>query len=138
PITSFCAPPTVYRQLVTMDLGQPPLGMLRHCVAAGEPLNPEVIATWKRATGITIHDGYGQTETTILIGNYSGREVKPGSMGFPAPGYEVEILNDDLTPAGIGVEGEIAVRIRPDRPLGLFVEYEGNPEENARKFQGDY
>ncbi|MFO0945216.1 MAG: AMP-binding protein [Planctomycetota bacterium] len=138
PITTFCAPPTVYRQLVTCDLGTPPLGTLRHAVAAGEPLNPEVIAAWERATGIVIRDGFGQTETTLLAGNFPGEPVRPGSMGKAAPGFAIEILDDDLQPLPADQEGEIAVRIKPERPIGLFLGYEGNPEENGRKFQGDY
>ena len=138
PITTFCAPPTVYRLFVTLDLKATPLKALRHAVAAGEPLNPEVITIWREASGITIRDGYGQTETTILVGNFPGNEVKPGSMGLPAPGFEVEVIGDDLQPVGVDQEGDIAIRVRPDRPLGLFVEYFNNPEENAEKFRGDY
>jgi acyl-coenzyme A synthetase/AMP-(fatty) acid ligase len=138
PITTFCAPPTVYRALVTVDLAATPPRALRSCVAAGEPLNPEVIATWARATGITIRDGYGQTETTILVGNFPGGTVKPGSMGLPAPGFEVDVIGDDLRPVAVGKEGDIAIRVRPTRPLGLFVEYLDNPKENADKFRGDY
>lgn len=138
PITTFCAPPTVYRQLVTLDFGPAPLGKLRHAVAAGEPLNPEVIHAWQRATGLVIRDGYGQTETTLLVGNFPGRLVKPGSMGTASPAFDVQILNDDLSPAPPGVEGEVAIRVRPNRPLGLFLHYEDNPQENAQKFRGDY
>lgn len=138
PITTFCAPPTVYRQLVRLDLTVAPFKALRHAVAAGEPLNPEVIAIWKESTGMTIHDGYGQTESTILVGNFPGAKVKPGSMGLPAPGFEIDVIGDDLEPLPPRTEGEIAVRVKPTRPLGLFVEYEKNPEENASKFRGDY
>ncbi len=138
PITTFCAPPTAYRQLVALDLKGSPPARLRHAVAAGEPLNPEVIAVWKEATGLTIRDGYGQTETTILVGNFPGRSVKPGSMGLPAPGMTVEVVGPEAEPLPAGEEGEVAVRVRPERPLGLFLEYEDNPEENAAKFRGDY
>lgn len=138
PITTFCAPPTVFRQLVTLDLKAKPLNKLRHAVAAGEPLNPEVISVWKDATGITVRDGYGQTETTILAGNFPGKEVKPGSMGLAAPGYQIEVLDENLNELPAGQEGDIAIRVKPKRPIGLFVEYEDNPEENAAKFQGDY
>ncbi len=138
PITTFCAPPTVYRSLVTLDLEATPARALRHAVAAGEPLNPEVIARWKDATGVTIRDGYGQTETTILAGNFLGREVRPGSMGVSAPGYNIEIVDDDLRPLPANAEGDIAVRVKPERPLGLFVEYLDNETENAAKFRGDF
>ena len=84
PITTFCAPPTAYRMLVLEDLSHYKTN-LRHCVGAGEPLNPEVIATWERGTGHLIRDGYGQTETVLLCGNFPSLEVKPGSMGKPSP-----------------------------------------------------
>jgi acetyl-CoA synthetase/medium-chain acyl-CoA synthetase len=113
---------------------------LRHCVSAGEPLNPEVMAAWKAATGHTIYEGYGQTETVVLIGNYRSRgdEVHPGSMGKPSPGFTVAVLDDDLNELPAGIEGEVAVRVKPSRPLGLFREYWRNPKENATRFQGDW
>src|SRR6202011_5481339 len=89
PITTFCAPPTAYRMLVLEDLSRRSLGALRWCVGAGEPLNPEVIETWQRGTGHLIRDGYGQTETVLLCGNFPSLEVKPGSMGKPSPGINV-------------------------------------------------
>jgi len=113
---------------------------LRHCVSAGEPLNPEVLAAWKAATGLTIYDGYGQTETIILIGNFRSRgdEVRPGSMGKPTPGFTVALLDDQLCEVQADQEGEVAVRIRPERPLGLFREYWRNPVENELRFRGDW
>ncbi len=138
PITTFCAPPTVYLQLVALDLRSRPLASLRDAVAAGEPLNPEVIDEWRKATGITIRDGYGQTETTILVGNFPDKKVKPGSMGLPAPGMEVDVIDENLQPLPPDREGDIAIRISPERPLGLFVEYERNKEENRLKFRGRY
>ena len=89
PITTICAPPTIYRLLIQEDLASFQPKALRHCAAAGEPLNPEVIAQWKQATGLWLHDGYGQTETVLLCGNFPGVEIKPGSMGLPAPGVDV-------------------------------------------------
>ncbi len=138
PITTFCAPPTAYRSLVALDLKEAPLKNLRHAVAAGEPLNPEVISIWQKATGLTIRDGYGQTETTILVGNFPGNQVKPGSMGLPAPGFEMDVIGDDLKAMPPNKEGDIAIRVKPNRPLGLFAGYEDNPQENADKFRGDY
>lgn len=136
-ITTFCAPPTAYRMMVLEDLQRYDLRTLRHCVGAGEPLNPEVIAAWKAGTGMTIYDGYGQTETTILVANYPCMEVKPGSMGKPIPGFDVVILDANtgrvLPP---GQEGDIAVRVAPQRPVGLFQEYWKNPEETYKSFQG--
>src|SRR3989338_4602766 len=88
PVTTFCAPPTAYRLLVQEDLKKHQFPRLRHCVSAGEPLNPEVIEAWKQGTGLTIYDGYGQTETVILVGNFPCLPVKPGSMGKPMPRSE--------------------------------------------------
>ncbi|MBI3736926.1 AMP-binding protein [Candidatus Sumerlaeota bacterium] len=138
PITTFCAPPTAYRALVTLDLKERPFKALRDAVAAGEPLNPEVIAVWKEATGITIRDGYGQTETVVLAGNFPGNKIKPGSMGLPAPGFEIDVIDHDLKPLPPNKEGDIAVRVKPVRPVGLFAGYENNPGENADKFRGEY
>jgi acetyl-CoA synthetase/medium-chain acyl-CoA synthetase len=140
PITTWCAPPTALRLIVRQDLAAYRFPRLRHCVSAGEPLNPEVIETWKRATGLTFYEGYGQSETVVLIANCLARgdEVVPGSMGRPTPGYDVALLDDDLRELPAGVEGEVAVRIAPQRPLGLFREYWRNPEENAVRFRGDW
>lgn len=138
-ITTFCAPPTAYRMMVLEDLPSYDLSQLRHCVGAGEPLNPEVIEQWETGTGHTIYDGYGQTETVILVANYPCMEVKPGSMGKPVPGFDVAII-DASTGAELpdGEEGDIAVRVHPQRPLGLFREYWKNPEETGSSFQGQW
>ena len=138
-ISTFCAPPTAYRMMVLEDLQSYDLSKLRHCVGAGEPLNPEVIEQWKTGTGHTIYDGYGQTETVILVANYPCMEVKPGSMGKPVPGFDVAII-DANTGAELpdGEEGDIAVRVQPQRPVGLFREYWKNPEETGSSFQGEW
>src|SRR6059036_1571203 len=140
PVTTWCAPPTALRLMVREDLSAYRFPKLRHCVSAGEPLNPEVIATWKAATGLTIYEGYGQTETVVLVGNFRscGDEVRPGSMGKPTPGFTVALLDDNLEELPAGQEGEVAVRVKPERPLGLFQEYWRNPSENAARFQGDW
>ncbi len=95
PITTLCAPPTVYRMLVQEDLSGVHWPNLRHCVAAGEPLNPEVIEVWRQATGLTIRDGYGQTETVLLCANFPSLEVRPGSMGKPSPGVDLAVIDGD-------------------------------------------
>ncbi|WP_051467204.1 AMP-binding protein [Actinomadura oligospora] len=126
-VTSFCAPPTVWRMLIQSDLGalrNPP----REVVAAGEPLNPEVIDRVRDAWGITIRDGFGQTETTVQIANTPGQPVKPGSMGRPVPGYEV-VLVDPVT-GERGDEGEICLDLA-ERPLGLTAGYHGDEERTA-------
>ncbi len=140
PITTWCAPPTALRLIVRERLDRWRFPHLRHCVTAGEPLNPEVLKLWREATGLTLCEGYGQTETVVLIANCvsRGRPVQPGSMGEPVPGAEVVVLDESLREAPPGHEGEIALRVRPRRPLGLFREYWLNPAETARQFRGDY
>jgi acetyl-CoA synthetase len=118
-VTSLCAPPTVWRMLIQQDLAARKTA-LRELVGAGEPLNPEVIEIVRRAWGLTIRDGFGQTETTALVGNSPGQPVKPGSMGRPLPGYRVELLDVEGRPAA---EGEIALALAP-RPLGLMPGYQ--------------
>jgi acyl-coenzyme A synthetase/AMP-(fatty) acid ligase len=137
-VTTFCAPPTVFRGLVQLDLGAYEWSGLRHCVSAGEPLNPEVIKVWREATGLTIYDGYGQTETVNLLANYRCMEVRPGSMGKPTPGFEVCVVDEDGRVLGPREEGHVAVRVRPERPVGLFREYWKDPEATAGAFRGDW
>jgi len=138
PITTFCAPPTAYRMLVQEDLSRRNPRALRWCVGAGEPLNPEVIETWERGTGHLIRDGYGQTETVLLCGNFPSLEVKPGSMGKPSPGMNVAVIDDEGMPLPPGSEGDIAVRMRPERPVGLFKEYWRNPAATEASRRGDW
>ena len=126
-ISTLCAPPTVWRMVILEDLGARPAA-LRELVGAGEPLNPEVIDRIERAWGITIRDGYGQTETTALVGNPPGLHVKPGSMGKPLPGYDIAVVDGEGAAAG---EGEVAIRIEPSRPLGLMDGYMDDPERTA-------
>ena len=133
-VNTFCAPPTVWRMLIQADLGARPEG-LREILGAGEPLNPEVIAQVERAWGLTIRDGFGQTETTLQIGNPPGQPVKPGSMGRPMPGVPV-VLVDPLTgePAD---EGEICLDLRAE-PLNLMTGYLGDAQRNATVTAGGY
>lgn len=139
PITTFCGPPTAYRMMVKEALGESVrFPFLRHCVAAGEPLNKEIIKTWKERTGLQVYDGYGQTETVNVLANYSCLPVKPGSMGVPAPGFAVEIIDENGAPLPAGTEGDIAIRIKPERPVGLFREYLGNPEATSKTLRGDW
>ncbi len=135
-ITSFCAPPTLYRLLVQADLSKYDLSGLRHCTSAGEPLNPEVIRAWREGTGgLTIYDGYGQSETTCLVANYRAVPVRAGSMGKPMPGYDVEILGESGERAADDTVGNIAVRYGEKRPVGLFTEYYRDPEANEASFR---
>lgn len=137
-VTCFCAPPTAYRMLVLEDLKKYDLSNLRHCTGAGEPLNPEVMKQWEDGTGLTIYDGYGQTETVLLVGNYRAIPVKPGSMGKPMPGFQIAIVDEQGKELPAGEEGQIAVKIKPVRPLGLFQEYWKDDEAMERSFLGDW
>ncbi len=132
-ITTFCCPPTIYRMLILADLDKFDFTELRHCVSAGEPLNPEVIKAWKDATGLTIYEGYGQTETVVCIGTFPGMTPKFGSMGKPSPGWQVELHDDNGKAVSLHEEGRIAIRMDP-RPVGLFRGYMDNEEENKKSF----
>ena len=138
PVTTMCAAPTIYRMLVLQDLSALKFPHLRHCGGAGEPLNPEVMEIWKKATGITIRDGYGQTETVLLCGSYLCIEPRFGSMGKPSPGIHLAIIDNDGNELPPGEEGDIAVKCKPDYPAGLFKEYRGAPEKMAECFVGDW
>ncbi|MBL1119569.1 AMP-binding protein [Streptomyces sp. 110] len=136
-ITTFCAPPTVWRMLIQADLTQlrtPP----REAVAAGEPLNPEVIEHVRRAWGVTIRDGFGQTETAVQVANTPGQPLKPGSMGRPTPGFRVVLL--DPVTGRPGEEGEICLDLTGSegRPVGLMTGYEGDEERTAEATAGGY
>jgi len=134
-VTTFCAPPTVWRLLIQSDLGSADTATLRECVAAGEPLNPEVIEQVRRAWDITVRDGYGQTETTAQIGNSPGQPVKLGSMGRPLPGYSVVLV--DPVSGEPAAEGEICLDLSA-RPLGLMTGYRGDPERAAEAMAAGY
>jgi acyl-coenzyme A synthetase/AMP-(fatty) acid ligase len=135
-ITSFCAPPTLYRLLVQADLKAYDLSTLRHCTSAGEPLNPEVIRAWKEGTGgLVVYDGYGQSETTVLVANYRAVPVRPGSMGKPVPGWTVEVLDESGAPAPDDVVGGIAVKVTDPRPVGLFDGYHRDDAANEKAFR---
>jgi len=138
PITTMCGAPTIYRLLVLEDLDRINFGKLRHSVGAGEPLNPEVIEVWKRATGLVIRDGYGQTESTMLCGNFLGVEPRFGSMGKPTPGIDLQVIDEQGNILPANQEGDIAVRIYPQKPPGLFKEYKNEPEKTARSFRGEW
>ncbi|NLA37779.1 MAG: AMP-binding protein, partial [Methanomicrobiales archaeon] len=136
-VTTFCAPPTVYRMLILADLDKFDFRDLRHCCSAGEPLNPEVIRVWQYGTGQLICEGYGQTETVCCIAIFPCMEHKSGSMGKPSPGWHIELHDDDGNPVTPGEEGRIAIGLNP-RPVGLFVEYLDSPEANQEAFQNGF
>ena len=138
-VTTFCAPPTVWRMLIQQDLSAWQL-CLEELVSAGEPLNPEVIETIERAWGLTIRDGFGQTETTVQVGNPPGQRLKAGSMGRPIPGYRIDLV--DPLSAEVGDDGEICVRCSEERPVGVMAGYRNadgpDAERNAAAFAGGW
>src|SRR3954447_23620682 len=136
-VTTFCAPPTVWRMLINSDLSAGP-GTLREVIGAGEPLNPEVIEQVRRAWGLTIRDGYGQTETSAQIGNTPGVEVRPGSMGKPLPGLPVVLVDPrSRQPVEGAGEGEICLDLAAP-PLPLMTGYQGDDERNAEATAGGF
>jgi len=136
-VTTFCAPPTVWRMFILEDLSKYRF-RFRECVSAGEPLNPEVIDAWRKATGVTLRDGYGQSESTLMVGNLPGREIKAGSVGFPSFLYDVRVVDEHGVEAKPEKEGNIAVHL-PSHPPGLFVGYLGaSPEVTAKAFRGEW
>jgi acetyl-CoA synthetase/medium-chain acyl-CoA synthetase len=139
PVTTFCGPPTAYRMMVKeIPAKKFIFPSLRHFAAAGEPLNKQVIEVWKERTGRYIYDGYGQTETVNVLANFRCLPVKPGSMGVPVPGFTVNVVDEKGNPLPPHNAGEIAIRISPKRPVGLFKEYLGNPAATEGTIQGEW
>ncbi len=138
PITTFCGTPTIYRMLVRQNLSHYRFSTLRHCVSAGEPLTAEIVDLWKKATGTIIHNGYGQTETVLLAASFPCMTPRFGSMGKPSPGIDLNVIdeNGDVLPPD--TEGEIAIRVKPHRPIGLFKEYWKETNQTASVFRGDW
>jgi acetyl-CoA synthetase len=122
-ITTLCCPPTMFRFLLQEDVGLYDLSSLKHCTIAGEALSPDVFNKWYEATGIKLMEGFGQTETTVIVANLKGMTPKPGSMGKPVPHYDVKIVDEDGRPVRPGTTGEIVISTRPKSPFGLFCGY---------------
>ncbi len=137
-ISTFCAPPTMYRILVKMDLSKYDLSSVSYFTTAGEALNPEVFYQFKDMTGFTIYEGFGQTESTLVIGNLVGTEPRPGSMGQASPLYDVQIMRPDGTMADTDETGEIVVRIGEGEPYGLFTAYGNDLEKTAEVKTGGW
>ena len=127
-ITTFCAPPTMYRMLIKQDLSQYDLSSIRHATTAGEALNPEVFYQFEKSTGLRIAEGFGQTEMTLGIANLRGTRLKPGAMGKPVPGYGIDLVDTDGNPVADGVNGEIVIRTEPKCACGVFLGYYLNEE----------
>jgi acetyl-CoA synthetase len=122
-VTSFCAPPTIYRFFIKEDLRAYDFSKLERCAVAGEPLNPEVFNRFKEETGLELKEGYGQTELVVVVATYPWVKPKPGSMGRPSPGYDLDIVDDEGRPCEVGEEGQIVVRAGAKRPVGMFGGY---------------
>ena len=127
-ITTFCAPPTMYRMLIKQDLSKFDLSTIRHATTAGEALNPEVFYQFEKSTGLRIYEGFGQTEMTLGIANLMGDQIKPGAMGKPIPGYSIDIVDSEGNPVPDGVNGEIVIHTDPVPTCGVFLGYYGNQE----------
>ena len=134
-VTSFCAPPTVYRFMIREDLSKYDLSHLEYCTTAGEALNPNVFLEWKEKTGIMIYESYGQTETTMVLGTYPFVEPRPGSMGLPNGQYDVDVINAEGEHCQPGEEGQLVIRLEKGKPLGLFKQYFRNPELDAHAYR---
>ncbi|MGN1188812.1 MAG: AMP-binding protein, partial [Candidatus Ornithospirochaeta sp.] len=130
-ITTFCAPPTMLRMMIKEDLSRYDFSSVKHMTTAGEALNPEVAMQFEKATGLEIMEGFGQTETTLTVGNLRGSKIKLGSMGKPSPGYKVKIVDPDGVEVAPGETGEIVVDISKGSPVGLFTEYYRDSEKTA-------
>ena len=144
-ITTFCAPPTIYRFLIHEDISGYDLSSIKHCSTAGEPLSDEVFNRWKELTGFEITEGFGQTESTVFLFNFEGQKIKPGSAGKPAPYYNICLLNDELEEMGTAVSGQICFKLDKDkfpatagRFPGLVCEYYGEPDKTREVFHDGY
>jgi acetyl-CoA synthetase len=122
-VTTFCAPPTVYRFFIKEDLSRYDFSALEYCAVAGEPLNPEIYEQFKSATGIKLKEAYGQTELTVTLATFPWMEPKPGSMGKPSPGYDIDLIREDGSSCDMGEEGQIVVRTDKQKPAGIFGGY---------------
>ncbi len=136
-ITTFCAPPTMYRFFIKEDLSKYDLSSIEYSTVAGEALNPEVYEQWKKATGLKLMEGFGQTETTLVVANLWGMSPKPGSMGKPSPLYDVDIILDDGTSANIGETGEIVIKTDKRVPCGLYMGYYLNEEATKSSYNNN-
>lgn len=138
-VTTFCAPPTMFRFMLQEDLSKFDLSCIKHCCTAGEPLNPEVYNRWLERTGLKLYEGFGQTETTVLLANFQWFEPKIGSMGKPSPLYNVHLIDADGTPCASGEEGKLVVfDVKDNPPTGLLCGYYKNPELTAEALCGEW
>lgn len=137
-VTTFCAPPTIYRFLIKEDLSKYDFSTLQYAVTAGEPLNPEVYNKFYEFTGLRLMEGFGQTELVVCIVNFPWMEPRPGSMGKPSPGYDIKLMDKDGNICDVGEEGEIVIETSRQKPPGLFKGYYRDPEKTAEVWHDDY
>jgi acetyl-CoA synthetase len=137
-VTTFCASPGVYRMLIQEDLGSFELGSLRLSLSAGEPLTPEIIKAWREGTGLDIYEFYGQSETVALLANFRCKRIKYGSIGLPTPGHTLAVVDEKGEEFSPFEEGYVALKVMPERPPGLMLEYWKNPQAMAKAFRGDW
>ncbi|HIU33870.1 MAG TPA: AMP-binding protein [Candidatus Pullichristensenella excrementigallinarum] len=130
-VTTFCAPPTIYRFMIQEDLSQYDLSSIKHCTTAGEPLNPEVFNKWKEMTGHELREIFGQTELCVTIGTFPWMKICPGSMGKPSPQFDIDLVDEDGNSCPAGQVGEIVVRTQYEMPVGMFLGYYRDPERTA-------
>jgi len=136
-VTTFCAPPTIYRFLIKEDLSKFDLGALKYCVVAGEPLNPEVYKQFLEETGIRLMEGYGQTECTVALATYPWMDPKPGSMGKPSPGYRIDLVDETGTSCEAGDEGQIVIYTNQGKPIGMFNGYYRDEQLTGKVWHDD-
>ena len=137
-VTTFCASPGVYRMLIQEDLGSFELGSLRLSLSAGEPLTPEIIKAWKEGTRLDIYEFYGQSETVALLANFRCKPIKYGSIGLPTPGHTMAVVDENGEEFPPFEEGYVALKVKPERPPGLMLEYWKNPQAMGKAFRGNW
>jgi acetyl-CoA synthetase len=137
-VTTFCASPSVYRMLIQEDLSSYDLENLRLSLCAGEPLTPEIVKAWKKGTGLDLYEFYGQSETVALIANFRCKPVKYGSIGLPTPGHTIAVVDENGKEFPPLEEGYVALKVKPERPPGLMLEYWRNPQAMTKVFRGDW
>ncbi|XP_054246802.1 acyl-coenzyme A synthetase ACSM4, mitochondrial-like [Indicator indicator] len=138
PVTTLCSSPTAYRMLVQQDLTRYAFKALKHCLSGGEPLNPEVMAQWKSQTGLTIYEGYGQTEIGMICANMKGMKIKPGSLGKAVPPLNVQIIDENGSALPAGKEGDIAIKVDAKQPFTFFTQYLDDPVKTAATIRGNF
>ncbi|MBN3318073.1 ACSM3 synthetase, partial [Atractosteus spatula] len=138
PISAFCSAPTAYRMLMQEDISRYHFPSLKHCVCAGEPVSPDLLEKWKDHTGLDIYEGYGQTETVLIAGTFKGMKIKPGSLGKPSPAYNVQVVDEMGNIVPRGTEGNIAIKVKPQKPFCLFSGYTDDPVSTALCYRGDF